>query len=132
MKPIKVLILDGVVDRSGEAFSDTAFVEYPQSVIITKDFSDKMIDYIGKARLYRHGNEFYIDDINFYDDIDAELITKQAYLYPCVGGRKMTKEGDVVTHFSIDKIGLTLSPNTDERIESIRTQLEKYDDKRTN
>lgn len=124
MKPIKVLILDNAVDKQGEIFSDKTYVEYPQSIIITKDFSDQIVDCLGKAKLYRQANEFYIDDINWYDSVNEELITKHAYLYPCVGGVKIEKDGDTIVHFSIDKIGLTLSPNSDSRIDSIRTQLE--------
>ena len=125
MKPIKVLILDGVKDQSGEAFSSKAYVEYPQSIVISKDFSNNSVDILGKASLYRQGNEFFIEDIVWYDDTNKYLIEKHAWLYPCVGGKKIEKKEGKITHFTIDKIGLTLTPNTDERIKSVKAQIEE-------
>lgn len=51
MKPIKVFILDGVANERGNLFSSSAFVEYPESVYLIKDFSTAVSDVLGKARL---------------------------------------------------------------------------------
>lgn len=128
-----VLIADGNLRKSGDAFSCEAIssLDFPKEVPVTRNFSRKIEDCVGRAKLTKYGNAVKAE-INIFEvdkskcNEKGEVIQKIIepmvpeemlhLIYPCIGGKVIEREGNVIKKFSIDQIGFSVSGNADSRI----------------
>jgi len=119
---LKVLNLDGVPDRYGDSFPPDCDVEIPEGEVpVRLDFEG---DPIGMSKLERDGDSIKAR-VTFFED-DRLKGSDLGVLVPAMGGRlgSSQMEGGVrkVTSFSFRELGLSIGPNADRRIGSIKEQ----------
>lgn len=114
------LIMDGSPDRSGDVFPPSCKVDLPQLVPVTVGFGfgSKNKPALGSAKLKQEGN-LITYEIEFEPGRVGEEQLQR--LIPCIGGRVMGRSGQVLTHISVDQIGLNFT-NSDSRIKPLETK----------
>lgn len=130
MKKILVFKLDDeYVDSAGDVFTRDAQVDFDKDIPIVHNFHSDVSHTLGTAQLFREGDDFFIKNMVLSKENDiaqalAAEITKNE-IYPAIGGMMKKREGDKITHFSIDMVSFTPLKNADSRIKSVREQFEE-------
>lgn len=118
---LKVFELNYYLDNSGDMFPPHAIVDFPNTVLITKNFGLRMSDVMGTATLTREGDDFYIENLAISDNY-TDVIKK---LTPAISGCYIEKEGNAVVHFAIKEISFTFGENSNPNIKSVQEQLDE-------
>jgi len=118
IKTIEViaLIADGNADKDGDIYphESIAGMEFPKEVPVTLDFRHGIENIVGRAKLYKTGKTIKASVKLFMDhpEMREEFLP---FLTPCVGGKIIEREGNVIKKWRIDSIGLC-PENADPRI----------------
>ena len=116
---IECIVATGALDSSGDKILLSG-VKFPESVPVLKDFSTHPKDYLGTAEV-----SCTSESVNAKLEIQGNVLD----LTPAIGFRMIKSHMSmgirVIEEVEIKYVGLSASPNVDDRIKSIRQQLDK-------
>lgn len=123
LRSVVVVIADGTPDSQGDIL-DLDGVELPEVVPVVGDFSTDPAKVWGHARLRRQGDRV-LAEVDLNHRVHPEMAK---LLYPAVGGKIKVRQGPRVTSWSVDSVGLSVTPNADPRIPRL-SEYVKYSQK---
>lgn len=110
-----VLRTDGAIDGQGDVFSPESVIELPvRPVPVFSEFDHSRP--VGEAELYREDGVVKYK-IRLLEAKVSEQMAKA--LTPCVGGRILEKDGNLIKRAKITELGISISGNSDTRIKKL-------------
>jgi hypothetical protein len=113
-----VLIADGEPDLQGDAFFVGGIV-FPEVVRVSLDFSDRLKDMVGLAKLSIDGSKVMAQIEVFGQGEWLKSIVSAGLVFGAPSGKVHSRDGARVLKFMVDRIGLVLA-HADPRMEGLK------------